>query len=80
MRVFSVKEHSLIFAFVPFLQDKADFYYVDVWSSRFTWGGLSPPGKGGFAVVTKGQTVVLDTSTEVLKMLLIQGTNIGILI
>ncbi|XP_075995316.1 PKHD1 like 1, tandem duplicate 1 [Genypterus blacodes] len=51
----------------------ADFFYVDVWSSRFTWGGLSPPEKGTFAVVTKGQTILLDVNTPVLKMLLIQG-------
>ncbi|XP_030597029.1 PKHD1 like 1, tandem duplicate 1 [Archocentrus centrarchus] len=53
--------------------DNADFFYIDVWSSRFTWGGLSPPEEGTFAVITKGQTVLLDTSTPVLKMLLIQG-------
>ncbi|KAK2830693.1 hypothetical protein Q5P01_018624 [Channa striata] len=53
--------------------DNADFFYVDVWSSRFTWGGLSPPETGMFVVITKGQTILLDTSTPVLKMLLIQG-------
>lgn len=53
--------------------DDADFFYIDVWSSRFTWGGLSPPEKGTFAVITKGQTILLDTSTPVLKLLLIQG-------
>ncbi|XP_059206673.1 fibrocystin-L-like isoform X1 [Centropristis striata] len=53
--------------------DDADFFYVDVWSSRFTWGGLPPPERGTFAVITKGQTILLDTSTPVLKMLLIQG-------
>ncbi|XP_076157842.1 PKHD1 like 1, tandem duplicate 1 [Alosa pseudoharengus] len=55
------------------LMDHADFFYIDVWSSRYTWGGLSPPEKGSFAVITKGQTILLDTSTPVLKMLLIQG-------
>lgn len=55
------------------LQDHADFFYIDVWSSRYTWGGLDPPEKGSFAVITKGQTILLDTSTPVLKMLLIQG-------
>ncbi|KAM9839131.1 PKHD1 like 1, tandem duplicate 1 [Aulostomus maculatus] len=53
--------------------DNADFFYIDVWSSRFTWGGLSPPERGSFAVITKGQTILLDISTPVLKMLLIQG-------
>eukprot|EP00064_Thunnus_orientalis_P011926 superscaffoldBa00001772_g11958 len=54
-------------------RDNADFFYIDVWSSRFTWGGLSPPEKGSFAVITKGQTILLDVSTPVLKMLVIQG-------
>ncbi|KAM4540003.1 PKHD1 like 1, tandem duplicate 1 [Odontesthes bonariensis] len=53
--------------------DDADFFYIDVWSSRFTWGGLPPPELGSFAVITKGQSILLDTSTPVLKMLLIQG-------
>ncbi|KAM9340526.1 fibrocystin-L-like [Symphorus nematophorus] len=53
--------------------DNADFFYIDVWSSRFTWGGLSPPEKGSFAVITKGQTILLDVNTPVLKMLLIKG-------
>ncbi|XP_069372727.1 PKHD1 like 1, tandem duplicate 1 [Paralichthys olivaceus] len=53
--------------------DNADFFYIDVWSSRFTWGGLSPPERGSFAVITKGQTILLDTNTPVLKMLLIKG-------
>uniref|UniRef100_A0A8C5AWE7 PKHD1 like 1, tandem duplicate 1 n=1 Tax=Gadus morhua TaxID=8049 RepID=A0A8C5AWE7_GADMO len=53
--------------------DNADFFYIDVWSSRFTWGGLTPPEKGTFVVITKGQTILLDESTPVLKMLLIKG-------
>ncbi|XP_069771791.1 PKHD1 like 1, tandem duplicate 1 [Narcine bancroftii] len=53
--------------------DFADYYYVDVWSSRYTWGGLSPPERGSLVVITKGQTILLDQSTPVLKMLLIQG-------
>nr|DBA24045.1 TPA: hypothetical protein GDO54_011748 [Pyxicephalus adspersus] len=53
--------------------DNADFFYIDVWSSRYTWGGESPPDEGSLAVITKGQTILLDQSTPVLKMLLIQG-------
>ncbi|XP_065139309.1 fibrocystin-L-like [Paramisgurnus dabryanus] len=53
--------------------DHADFFYIDVWSSPYTWGGLSPPDTGTLAVITAGQTILLDTSTPVLKMLLIQG-------
>ncbi|NP_001305057.1 PKHD1 like 1, tandem duplicate 1 isoform X1 [Danio rerio] len=53
--------------------DNASFFYIDVWSSPYTWGGLSPPEEGSFAVITAGQTILLDTSTPILKMLLIQG-------
>ncbi|CAJ0921028.1 unnamed protein product, partial [Ranitomeya imitator] len=53
--------------------DNADFFYIDVWSSKYTWGGESPPDEGSLAVITTGQTILLDTSTPVLKMLLIQG-------
>ena len=28
------------------LDDAADFFYVDVWSSRFTWGNQDPPEQG----------------------------------
>ncbi|XP_056378576.1 fibrocystin-L-like isoform X2 [Hyla sarda] len=53
--------------------DNADFFYIDVWSSKYTWGGESPPDEGSLAVITAGQTILLDVSTPVLKMLLIQG-------
>ncbi|MBN3294522.1 PKHL1 protein, partial [Polypterus senegalus] len=53
--------------------DNADFFYIDVWSSPYTWGGESPPDDGSFVVITPGQTILLDTSTAILKMLLIQG-------
>nr|XP_014351910.1 PREDICTED: fibrocystin-L [Latimeria chalumnae] len=53
--------------------DNADFFYIDVWSSKYTWGGESPPEKGMLVVISKGQTILLDQSTPVLKMLLIQG-------
>ncbi|XP_067833370.1 fibrocystin-L-like [Heptranchias perlo] len=53
--------------------DHADFYYIDVWSSRYTWGGESPPERGSLVVIRKGQMILLDQSTPILKMLLIQG-------
>ncbi|XP_018426208.1 PREDICTED: fibrocystin-L [Nanorana parkeri] len=53
--------------------DNADFFYIDVWSSKYTWGGETPPDEGSLAVITQGQTILLDQSTPVLKMLLIQG-------
>ncbi|XP_032616164.1 fibrocystin-L [Hylobates moloch] len=53
--------------------DNAGFLYVDAWSSNFSWGGKSPPEEGSLVVITKGQTILLDQSTPILKMLLIQG-------
>uniref|UniRef100_A0A673UX60 Fibrocystin-L n=1 Tax=Suricata suricatta TaxID=37032 RepID=A0A673UX60_SURSU len=53
--------------------DDADFLYVDAWSSNFSWGGNSPPEEGALVVITKGQTILLDQNTPILKMLLIQG-------
>ena len=56
-----------------FAISSVEFHYLDLWNSRFTWGGESPPVAGDFVVVPKGQTLVLDVRTEVLKVLLIQG-------
>ncbi|XP_076045156.1 fibrocystin-L-like [Oratosquilla oratoria] len=50
-----------------------DFFYIDRWSSIYTWGGSPPPGEGEFVHIVEGQTIMLDNSTEVLKMLLISG-------
>ncbi|XP_019323389.2 fibrocystin-L isoform X1 [Panthera pardus] len=55
------------------VKDDADFLYVDAWSSNFSWGGKSPPEEGSLVVITKGQTILLDQNTPILKMLLIQG-------
>ena len=52
------------------------FHYVDVWSSRFTWGGSSPPVHGDLVHIQKGQTILLDTSTAVLKTLVVDGVLI----
>ncbi|ELK08600.1 Fibrocystin-L [Pteropus alecto] len=54
-------------------QNNADFFYVDTWSSNFSWGGKSPPEEGSLVVIAKGQTILLDQNTPILKMLLIQG-------
>nr|XP_061786823.1 fibrocystin-L-like [Nerophis lumbriciformis] len=56
--------------------DHADFFYIDVWSSKYTWGGLSPPERGSLVVISEGQTILLDSSTPVLKMLLIKGGSL----
>lgn len=60
------------------LQTSADFEYIDVWSSRFTWGDSDPPVEGDMVVIPKTMTVLLDTSTPVLSLLLIDG-NLGFL-
>ncbi|CAK8682966.1 unnamed protein product [Clavelina lepadiformis] len=54
-------------------QDGADFFYIDRWSSVFTWGGTSLPTDEDFVIIQAGQTVLLDMHTAVLKMLLIDG-------
>jgi len=39
------------------------FEYVDLWTSRFTWGGLEPPGEGEVAVISSGQHIYFDAAT-----------------
>ena len=51
----------------------ANFYYIDRWNSIWTWGGTGTPLAGELIHITAGQTILLDTSTPVLKMLLIDG-------
>ena len=52
------------------------FYYIDLWSSNFTWGGQPPPEDGDFVVVPRGQTIAIDVDTAVLSFLLIQGGTV----
>ena len=56
-----------------FLQDNADFEYVDLWSSRYSWAGLILPEQGDFVTIDESMTVVLDMDTPVLKLILIKG-------
>ena len=60
------------FYFISF-QTNAEFYYVDVWSSPFTWGGGSPPENGTLVVIPAGNVILLDQDTNRLKMVLIKG-------
>ncbi len=55
------------------ISDDIYFWYVDLWSSLFTWGGGPLPQEDEFVVIPKGQTLVLDTTTPILAYLLIQG-------
>jgi hypothetical protein len=52
------------------------FEYIDLWSSRFTWGGTSVPGEGELAVIGPGQLIYFDAETPVLKGLIIQGGSL----
>ncbi|CAL8088348.1 unnamed protein product [Calicophoron daubneyi] len=49
------------------------YEYVDRWSSPFTWGNGPLPVEGDIVVVQAGQTLMLDQSTPVLTLLLING-------
>lgn len=57
-------------------QDLADFEYIDLWSSPYTWGYKSPPGKGDFVTISKGQTILLDVDTPAFSILVIRGVVI----
>ncbi len=52
---------------------KLEFEYIDLWSSRFTWGGEEPPREGELAVIGSGQHIYFDAVTPVLKALIIQN-------
>ena len=59
-----------------FAVSNIEFWYVDLWSSRFTWGGGPLPQEGDFVVVRRGQNLVLDTITPILSFILINGGNL----
>lgn len=52
------------------------FYYIDRWNSVYTWGGDEPPRKDEFVVIEAGKTVMIDGTTEDMKMLLVKGGTI----
>ncbi|KAI3389747.1 hypothetical protein SNEBB_006210 [Seison nebaliae] len=49
------------------------FTYIDRWSSIATWNNENVPEEGDFIIINKEDTIVLDTTTPVLKFLLIKG-------
>ena len=57
------------------LQDSADYFYADLWSSKFTWGGdvNNIPVEGDAVIVPEGQTLVIDVVTPVLKLMVVKG-------
>ena len=48
-----------------------------MWSSKFTWGGLNPPGEGELVVIGPNQHIYFDAvNTPVLKGIIIQGGSL----
>ena len=52
------------------------FQYIDLWSSRWTWGGDEPPEAGSIVSVNQGVKIFLDISTPILKVLLIDNASL----
>ncbi len=63
---------------VGFAQNTNIFYnYMDLWSSKWTWGGEEPPREGELAVIGPSQTIYFDAQeTPILKGLIIQGGSL----
>ena len=69
---------NITHVYISCFQTSANFEYVDVWSSQYSWGGAAPPVKGDMVVIPHEMTMLLDTDTPVLKLLLIQGKQVSI--
>jgi hypothetical protein len=54
----------------------SQFQYIDLWSSQWTWGGESPPGEGTIVSIDSGKTVYFDTTTPILKALVIDNASL----
>lgn len=54
----------------------AQFQYIDLWSSPWTWGGGPPPEQGTIVSIDSGKTVYFDTTTPVLKALVIDNATL----
>ncbi|XP_062600839.1 fibrocystin-L-like [Saccostrea cucullata] len=53
-----------------------EFFYVDIWSSPFTWENGILPKENELVVIKEGHTVLLDISPPVLDTILIDGGNL----
>lgn len=49
------------------------YEYADLWSRNSTWGGENPPIDGDSVHVPADQTVVLDVSSPMLRLVIIEG-------
>ena len=52
------------------------FQYIDLWSSPWTWGGGAPPEEGTIVSIDSGKTVYFDTTTPILKALVIDNATL----
>lgn len=52
------------------------FQYMDFWSSLWTWGGENPPEADTIVSIDSGVTIFLDTSTPILKALVIDNSTL----
>ena len=60
----------------PENESATTFWFIDRWNSRFTWGGKEPPQEGEMVVISAGQNIMIDGSTEIVKMLLVNGGHV----
>ena len=56
-----------------FALSDVEFWYVDLWSSPFTWQGGIIPEAGDLVEIPRGQTLVLDVVTPILGYIVIRG-------
>jgi hypothetical protein len=54
----------------------AQFEYINLWSSPWTWGGNEPPEAGTIVVIDSGQMIYFDTTTPILKALIIDNASL----
>ncbi|CAF3294041.1 unnamed protein product [Rotaria sp. Silwood2] len=54
----------------------AQFQYIDLWSSPWTWGGSDPPEEGTLVVIENHVTIFLDIETPTLKVLVIDNSTL----
>ncbi|CAF4657274.1 unnamed protein product [Rotaria sp. Silwood1] len=54
----------------------AQFQYIDLWSSPWTWGGSDPPEESTLVVIENNVTIFLDIETPTLKALIIDNSTL----
>ena len=53
--------------------DNARFKYIDKWSDLTSWKNQEPPMEGDLVWIPSGQVILLDESTPILTMIIIEG-------